>query len=641
MTFSEFWDLPAAGNGYNYFFELCSLLFLIGVTFRHILKKKFNSPLNKLYSLALICAICDLTLDIISCLTIQHADQVPVLLNEWINGSFYLFQIILPVFITTYVIYTAKFSFKNKWTWPFFIPAGLFFLTLASNHWTHWLFYFENNLFKHGTLFLLFYCSAAFYIISTFVLTIVFRKRLSHRNFVVLVSIPILITTALLLQSFFPSVILTGTGITMALLISSITVVNPDEMIDTSTGVFNFNAMMDYLNTQPFNRQRKFYVMVRINNLAEVNDTFGITIYNEVTRKIGYFFNKELDRSIYMFKSRTNKFIAIVKDAETQEKIIKDIRERFAKPFIVNGRQFIFNISMFYFENKGVIKNGDSYVEFINEIGEPCDKEDKDLVMLDDSYMEIVYRTRKIRDILKVCLEKQEGLKMVYQPIYDLKKKVFNHFEALIRMEDDPELGYVGPGDFIPVAEKSGFASAIDFWVLKETCQILKRNPEIEVLEINVSCAEFFDNPSQKYIEIIKEVGVEPSRICIELTETVAAKFPEKTIQFMEDLSEIGIKFAIDDFGTGYSNIARIVQMPFSLIKLDKSLLEEETRVDKFLKSAVSLFKSLEMPIVIEGVDNEEQLEKAEKYGINFIQGYYFSRPLPEDKLIELLHAQK
>ena len=591
MFFSSIWDL-SAGDGYNYFFELCSLLFLIGVTLRHILKKKFNSPLNNIYSIALICAIFDLSLDIIACLTVQHADQVPVLVNEIVNGLFYMFQIILPVFVTTYVIYVAKFSFKNKWTWLFFIPAGLFFLTLASNHWTHWLFFFEDNAFKHGVLFMMFYFSAAFYIVSTFVLAIAFRKRFSHRNFVVLMSVPTLLTAALVIQSIKPVLILTGTAITMSLLITSITVINPDEMIDMYTGVFNFYAMMDYLNTKPFNNQRKYYVMIRINNLSEVNDAYGITIYNEFSRKIGHFFNKELDKNAYVFKSRTNRFIAIIRDSESQNKIIQKIQERFKKPFVVNDRQFVFNISMFYFENKGIFKNGDAYVEFINEIGEPCDNEDNNLVMLDDTYMEKVYRTRKIREIVKSKLEKQDGFKLVYQPIYDLDKKIFNHFEALLRMEDDPELGYIGPADFIPVAEKAGLAPAIDEWVLKEACNFLKRHTEIEVLEINVSCAEFFDNPSQKFIDIIEESGVKPSRICIELTETVAAKYPEKSVQFMKDLDEKGIKFAIDDFGTGYSNVSRIVQMPFSLMKLDKSLLANEERVEKFLKSAVSLFKS-------------------------------------------------
>jgi EAL domain-containing protein (putative c-di-GMP-specific phosphodiesterase class I) len=105
----------------------------------------------------------------------------------------------------------------------------------------------------------------------------------------------------------------------------------------------------------------------------------------------------------------------------------------------------------------------------------------------------------------------------------------------------------------------------------------------------------------------------------------------------MSDLGQYGVKFAMDDFGSGYSNIARFITLPFSVAKLDKSLLGESQNVEIFFEAAINLFKNLNIPIVIEGVENEKQLNLSVKKKIDYIQGYYFSRPLKEDALIQFL----
>ena len=109
----------------------------------------------------------------------------------------------------------------------------------------------------------------------------------------------------------------------------------------------------------------------------------------------------------------------------------------------------------------------------------------------------------------------------------------------------------------------------------------------------------------------------------------------------MTDLGKYGVKFAMDDFGSGYSNIARFITLPFSLAKLDKTLLDPSKRIGIFFDSAVQLFQNLNIPIVIEGVENEEQLELVKKKKIDYIQGYYFAKPLREENLKQFLKGNK
>ena len=106
----------------------------------------------------------------------------------------------------------------------------------------------------------------------------------------------------------------------------------------------------------------------------------------------------------------------------------------------------------------------------------------------------------------------------------------------------------------------------------------------------------------------------------------------------MADLGQYGVQFAMDDFGSGYSNIARFIALPFSLAKLDKTLLEDSPNIRIFLDSAINLFKNLNIPIVIEGVETEDQLKLAKEKDIDYVQGYYFSRPLEEESLIDFLN---
>ena len=293
-------------------------------------------------------------------------------------------------------------------------------------------------------------------------------------------------------------------------------------------------------------------------------------------------------------------------------------------------------LHLFYFVNDNAFKNSDTYNDFINRTLATINFKDSNYVELDKKFLDRINRDRKIKEILEECLRTGNGLYMVYQPIYDINNKCFNHFEALIRLANE-ELGYIGPGEFIPIAENFGLANDIDFFVLNETCAFLQRNPQIESLEINISCAEFFNNPSERFIKTINDYQIDPSKLCLEITETIAVKYPAKTKEFMNDLGQHGIKFAMDDFGSGYSNMARFITLPFSIAKLDKTLLNETMNVEVFFDAAVNLFKSLNIPIVVEGVESKEQLELTKRKEIEYVQGFYFSQPLREEDLLEFL----
>ena len=475
--------------------------------------------------------------------------------------------------------------------------------------------------------------------LATVAYTIRYRKILPKQLLRVLIIVAIIVLTAALIQTLNPQYIVSGVSFTLCSMFAVVTVCDPDVKVDRISKAFNNEAFVDYINSQVFERQRKYYIIFDIESFGMFNEKFGLVAGDELLTTIRKFV-ENVNKKTLIFKTQSSRFVLMCKDRQDQEIMIGAIKERFARPFNIKDRMVKITLDLFYFVNDNAFKNSDMYNDFLNRTLAMINFKDNNYIELDHDFLERINRDRKIKEILEECLRTGNGLYMVYQPIFDVNKKSFNHFEALIRLANE-ELGYIGPAEFIPIAENFGLANEIDYFVLNETCAFLQRNPQIESLEINISCAEFFNNPSDRFIKTIKEYQIDPSKLCLEITETIAVKYPAKTQEFMRDLGRHGIKFAMDDFGSGYSNMARFITLPFSIAKLDKSLLNEQLNVEIFFDAAVSLFKSLNIPIVVEGVETAEQLKIAKQKEIEFVQGYYFSKPLKEEDLLEFLKENK
>ena len=208
--------------------------------------------------------------------------------------------------------------------------------------------------------------------------------------------------------------------------------------------------------------------------------------------------------------------------------------------------------------------------------------------------------------------------------------------EVLLRY-NDPNLGGVSPVEFMPVIEQSGMAVFIDSLVVDQASRFLAEHPEIGSLHINLSAAEFFHNPIKRISETVLKNGAAPNRICFEITESAAAKSSEMLMSFMTQMIRLGFSFALDDYGTGHSNIIQVMNLPFSTVKIDKGLLDDEDKGAKFLESTIKLFKDLEIEPVIEGVESKTLLDRVRQYGASMIQGFLYSPPLTENDYLKFI----
>lgn len=238
--------------------------------------------------------------------------------------------------------------------------------------------------------------------------------------------------------------------------------------------------------------------------------------------------------------------------------------------------------------------------------------------------------------LLREAVEKDHGLVLHYQPQWDLGTNRLEGFEALVRWQH-PERGLLPPGEFIAFAESRGLISLIDRWVMRAACQQLRtwRDAGLPpvVVSVNMSAIEFNQrNLALEVQQILRDTGVDPQWLEIELTETTLMKQSEHVLGTLEELQKLGARLSIDDFGTGYSSLAYLKRYPLDKIKIDRSFVKDTPDdVDdvSIIKAIIQMAHSLNLRVVAEGVETKAQWNLLKAMGCDLIQGYYLARPMP------------
>ena len=237
----------------------------------------------------------------------------------------------------------------------------------------------------------------------------------------------------------------------------------------------------------------------------------------------------------------------------------------------------------------------------------------------------------------------ESGMHLLYQPIVDVAGNVCG-CEALMRW-NHPENGYIPPTEFIPIAEESGLINLFSKWTMFEVCKAAKLLAPYDIyVSFNASAHEFSRTRLLEDIEgAIEATGVSADSIRVEITETTSMDNPDRAMSRMRDLRTLGIQTVVDDFGTGYSSLSYLKELPVETLKIDKTFVDgivENVDDRVFFESIVNMAKSRHKTVVVEGVETREQVEIIAECGCDFIQGFFFAKPMPVEELIEIGESQ-
>lgn len=244
---------------------------------------------------------------------------------------------------------------------------------------------------------------------------------------------------------------------------------------------------------------------------------------------------------------------------------------------------------------------------------------------------------------LQAALENGE-FQLYYQPQIELETGQIIGAEALLRWRS-PTRGFVSPGEFIPLAEKTGFILPLGDWVLRTVCAQIKAWEAAGIdpirIAVNLSSEQFNQSTlSDEIAEILEQSGIAPHYLEVELTESLLVQDIDATIERMKALRAISISIAIDDFGTGYASLGYLQHFPFNVLKIDRCFVEnidQNSRNAAIVNAVIQMAHDLDLDVVAEGVETTAERQFLKQHGCDSFQGYLISKPLPADEFAELL----
>lgn len=254
-------------------------------------------------------------------------------------------------------------------------------------------------------------------------------------------------------------------------------------------------------------------------------------------------------------------------------------------------------------------------------------------------------REQQILDSMESALAEHQ-FQVYYQPKYDIESECISGAEALIRWFH-PKLGFMSPGEFIPLFERNGFITKLDYYVWEQACQDLCRweqqGRQPIAVSVNVSRIDFaLPDLTDRIIRLTDQYGISREQLHLEITESAYTDEPQQIIQKVDQLRESGFRIEMDDFGTGYSSLNMLSELSIDVLKLDMKFIQKYSRNKKsILGFIISLSKWLNLTTVAEGVENQEQVESLKRFGCDYVQGYYYAKPMPREEFERCLEENQ
>jgi diguanylate cyclase (GGDEF)-like protein/PAS domain S-box-containing protein len=383
-------------------------------------------------------------------------------------------------------------------------------------------------------------------------------------------------------------------------------------------------------------------VFIDIDNFKDVNETLGHAAGDDLLKTIAMHLNEELLPGYTVARMGGDEFAVLIEhaaDGQAAEDLAHLIRRAVGRPRMLDQHEVAVTcsvgITLYPKDGKDVeclLRNADTAMYKAKEEGKNCCSQ------FTAEMNDRIYRRVEIGNCLRHALKSSE-LSLHYQPRVSLAEGEIVGMEALLRWQS-AELGPVSPGEFIPIAEGSGLIVPIGEWVLRKACmqarQWQRQTGKQVNVAVNLSARQFRDVDVVRTIDAaLAQSGLSPGLLEIELTESMLMHDVKRVAHTLAALKEVGIRIAVDDFGTGYSSLNYLKTFPLDFLKIDRSFINDITHDvndEAIVRAMIAMSHSLGIKVIAEGVETREQLAFLLDQGCDEIQGYYFSKPLPENE---------
>ncbi len=424
---------------------------------------------------------------------------------------------------------------------------------------------------------------------------------------------------------------------------------------DFLTGLLNRKSLLQRLNEEFIKAKRhKFihaFLFIDLDNFKSINDNYGHDTGDKLIVEIAKRLKDMLREGDIVARISGDEFGVILLNlnanesqaAQTVKQICEKILRSISKELLINNHKLSISSSIgikIFPENEKCMND---VIIHADKAMYEAKKQGKSQFVFFDQHIALAIQNFAILEAdIKKSLQ-NEDFKFFYQPKVDVQTGTIKGAEMLIRWQH-PTDGLVFPNVFIDVAERIGVIHKFSILALHSACKFLQNNKDTfeGSLAINISSKELL-HPSfeNEVISIVSSHNVSPSKIELEITESMIIKEFDLIIEKLKNLQKFGIKFSIDDFGTGYSSITYLQKLPVNTLKIDRSFFHnlELDANQELVKMVINIAKTFHMEIVSEGIENESQLKFIQEHGSHLYQGFYFSKAVNEESFIELLQS--
>lgn len=619
-------------------FQLAGLVILVVVLSMNMGQKKLNFMAEKAFTRLLFGVTVCTILDIMSVFAINYREDIP----EWalqFSCETYLFSIVaVAALASLFAVADVSYSFKQIWKYATAGPVVIEAVILLCFKTYVYVNEEEGALYSYGTTVTATYVLGSIFLASTIISTTMMRKKIQERRVHaiyfwmgtwILAGIIQFLNNKLLLASF---------AMAIACIYMYCKLENPEYHLDFTVNAFNRKGFSQLMEEYIRYRKHRHLITISINNLGAISEIFGNNTVNALVTEICDFLQEI--QGTHVFRLEDKLFAVSLYRKEDVERAVDIIEDRLSRPWEINDIKVRVDTGVSYMEDVCDFKEVEELEEVIHYFAHESSKAGASPLKIDAEQLGKRKKTLETQRALEWALA-NNGVEMYYQPIYNIEAGKFTAMEALVRIKDEAGR-LIMPVEFIEFAEKNGMILKLGEMIFRSVCEFIQRNHieeyGIEYIEVNLSVVQCMqDDLAREFKNIMGEYQIPPHKINLEITETAAISTQESLERNMEELIKYGTSFSLDDYGSGYSNLTYIVGMPLKIIKIDRSLTiayDTSEKAKTAIEYTVEMVHKLGMEIVVEGIETEEQYANFKKLGVEYIQGYYFSKPLPRERVL-------
>ncbi len=632
---------------YHIEFDIAAVFVTLFIMYYVIFKKGLRRHANRVFLILLLLHFVAEISDILASASNNDPYLTTRLVQNISNYTYLFSQNVLAFVFVVYLFYLLGYEKTRKFAfWLICIPIGAELVLLFSNPLHHGIFYYdETGKYLHGDLFFILYVIAIAYMVFAVYLSIFHSKALTRGKSTALLFFIFISFAPMIIQMILPEYLLTLFFETLGLMGILFTIENKDDIINPTTGILNRFALEKALE-DAMRSKGQTLISIKIPNLNYYNKMIGFENMNDILGRISDYLEKEF-HSHSCYDCGRGHFAVLCDNISEEEidRLQKKIFYRFEKAWGKGKFSLAFPVQFGVIHLPEDVKTMENLLMIID-----ASFDGKDSSVMDVSKMIMDYERRVLIERLIDKALKNQSFQVYYQPIWNFHTGKVQSAEALCRLIDD-EYGFISPEEFIPVAEQNGTVLEIGKFVFEEVCRFYQearlKELGISYVEVNLSVIQCMSrNLKETFDGILKKYSLDSGCINLEITESATVDNQKVLLNTIETLSNSGFTFSLDDYGTGYSNIAYMYDMPFTIIKIDKSILwkalhpeegEGQRNAVIYLENTVRMLKDMNYSILVEGVETLEQKLLLEKLECDFLQGYYFSKPIQKQVFADYL----